>query len=278
MDKKQDTSPATEPASAPALTNLKPINPFLTVINGLSLIFSSALGVAMVILIVNALISFNGIQREFSQSETNETIADWIQNSQQLFFIVVIFIVIAIFALAVGTMIHGLASYATWQLSRGEKVSLKDAFYGVLEKFGSYLILYLWMNLKIFLWTLLFIIPGIFAYYRYIFAGIIFFDKNLPHEKAIKESIRLTKGGRMTIFGSHILFSIITLGYIDQVILFATNSQLYPLYKKLDESNTPKPDIHWLSWVSLILPFVIFLLLILFIFGIAVLVGLSGPR
>lgn len=226
---------------------------------------------------LSALYNF-GTRRDMSQSELDKFVNHWAQNPQQLLFIGVIAVVIVIFAIVVGAMLHGLASYSSWRLSQGEKVSLQDAFYSVLEKFGSYLILYIWMNFKIFLWSLLFIIPGIFAYYRYIFSGIVFFDKGLPHEKAIKESIRLTKGGRMTIFASHILFNIITFGYIDQVIQFATNAQLYPTYKKLDESNTPKPDVHWLSWVSLALPFVVLFLLFVFIFGIAILIGLSGPR
>lgn len=57
MSKDLDTKSTPSTAEPTPVTPIKPINPFFTVVNGFSLIFSSALGVSMIILIVNAVSS-----------------------------------------------------------------------------------------------------------------------------------------------------------------------------------------------------------------------------
>lgn len=269
-----------KPTTTNKTQTIEPINPFYTAINGITLLFSSALSVGIVILLINAASSMTSF---FQNDEDNlknmqASFEKLVSQPQDLLFIGLIVIAIAVFALVVSAMLHGIGAYTASRLARGEKVTIRDAFYTVLERFGSYLVFYVWMNLKIFLWTLLFIIPGIFAYYRYAFAGIAFFDKDLKHEQAIKESIRLTKGGRMTIFSSQLLFNMITFGYIDQIITLATNSELYRQYTELDKANQQKPGIHWLSWVALAVPFVLFFIALLFFIGLAIVIGLSGGQ
>lgn len=69
-----------------------------------------------------------------------------------------------------------------------------------------------------FLWTLLFIIPGIVKYYSYSMTDFILKDTDLSFEEAIDESIKMMKGHKMELFcldlsfiGWHIL-SCLTLG------------------------------------------------------------------
>lgn len=276
---KQDTEPtkSTKAKKTAASGPIEPINPFFVAVNGITLLFSSALSVGIVILIINAVNStLSFFQEDLDPEKASRSFETIASRPQDLFFAAVIVLVIVAFITVASAMLHGIASYTASRLARGEKVTIGDAFYAVLETFGSYLIFFIWMNLKIFLWALLFIIPGIFAYYRYSFAGIVFFDKGLKREHAIKESIRLTKGGRMTIFSSQLLFNMITFGYIDQIISLATNTELYKTYTALDKANQDKPDIHWLSWLSLAIPFIIFFIGVVFSVGIAIIIGLSG--
>lgn len=255
-------------------------NPFYIALNGITSLFSNALSVGIVVLLISAIGSFTAtigrgdtadskeVERAFNEFTSLEP--------SQLAVIGVLILVIVAFGLVVGTMLHGIQSYTAMKLAKGQKTTIGEAFNTVLGQFGGYFILYIWMNLKIALWTLLLIVPGIIAYYRYSFAGVLFFDKDLKHEHAIKESNRLTKGGLMTLFASHALFNIITLGYIDRIISLASISELYREYTSLDAAGKPKPGIHWLSWLTLALPFILLLMLISFTILLAVVIGLTG--
>jgi hypothetical protein len=261
VKKRESTSKPTKTAQLKENNTMDPLNPFFTTLNGISVLFASAISVGIVLLLINAVSSMLSFSRDDTNfDEINKSVERVINSPQDFIVPGLLALVIIVFAIVVSAMIHGISSYTAAQLSRGNKVTIGTAFYTVLENFGNYLILYVWMNVKIFLWTLLFIIPGIFAYYRYTFAGIVFFDKDLRHEHAIKESIRLTKGGRMTIFASQFLFNTITFQYITTVVDLAANSQLYRIYKDLDNNKTAKPDVHWLSWLTLAIPFLLILI------------------
>lgn len=256
-------------------------NPFYVALNGITSLFSNALSVGIVILLVSAvgsMVSTVGRTDGEADQRAVENAINQVTSLSiaELSMIAGIGIVIVIFGIVVGAMLHGIQSYTAMRLAKGEKTTIGEAFNTVLGEFGNYLILYVWMNFKIFLWTLLLIVPGIIAYYRYSFAGVVFFDKKLRSEQAIKESNRLTKGGLMTLFASHALFNIITLGYIDRVISMASVSELYREYTALDVAKKSKPGIHWLSWVTLSLPFVLLSMLIFFAVILAVIIGLSG--
>lgn len=272
------------PSKKTTNTPIAPFNPFFTALNGITALFSGALSVGIVILVVNAVINMTSFN---TSTDAQENPASPFQDAYNqftsldpaaLFGIGAIVLVIIAFSIVVGSMVHGIQSYTALKIAKHEKTTIGEAFSAVLSQFGNYILLYLWMNLKIFLWTLLLIVPGIIAYYRYSFAGIVFFDKGLRLDKAIQESNRLTKGGVTTLFSSHMLFNIITLGYIDLVIWIASTSQLYREYTELDAAKRDKPSIHWLSWVTIALPFVFLLLAILFFVAIAIVVGLTGGK
>lgn len=258
-----------------------PYNPFFITLNGITSLFANALSVGIVILLISAVGTMtSSIMRSDSSngSDTAKQLYDEITTMTVNEWLVVgaIVLIITLFGMVVSTMLHGIQSYTAMRLSKGEKTTISEAFNAVLSQFGNYFVLYLWMNIKIALWTLLFIVPGVIAYYRYSFAGIVFFDKGLRHEHAIKESRRLSKGGLMTLFASDALFNMITLGYINTVITLASRSELYRNYSHLDAAKQQKPSIHWLSWVTLALPFVFILGLTFFILMIAVGLGAIG--
>ncbi|MCL2491965.1 MAG: DUF975 family protein [Coriobacteriia bacterium] len=61
--------------------------------------------------------------------------------------------------------------------------------------------LYLWMGLRIFLWSLLFIIPGIIAMYRYALAPYLLFeDPSKEINQVINESTTLMRGFKGQLF------------------------------------------------------------------------------
>jgi hypothetical protein len=142
----------------------------------------------------------------------------------------------------------------------------------------SYLWLQIIISFKVFLWMLLFIVPGIIMAVRYSLASVAFFDekKQLRGTAAIRESLRLTKGAWITTYASTTLFNILTLGAMNSAITTAANAVLYKQFEKIGDDK--KPDAHWLSWVTLLVPAVALVLLLLLVVGIGIGVGLSGAR
>jgi len=83
---------------------------------------------------------------------------------------------------------------------RRKPTSPAEVFYG-FEQFGRSFGLFIVMNFFIFLWFLLFIIPGIIASYRYAMAFYILADNpNIGIMDAIGESKRLMKGNKWKLF------------------------------------------------------------------------------
>lgn len=264
---------------------VRPFNPFSVTIEGLTLLFQKAQSVALffVALAVGGIV-FGMINPspEFTKDPSGRATEEFIRSalqapvSVQLTWIGMA-LVVALFILVVTTMLHGMASYTALQLSKGYEAKLGEAFNAVLENFGRYFILIFWMNIKIFLWTMLFIIPGIIAYYRYSFAGMLFFDdKKLRGDAALQESSRLAKKGLLTLFASQFLFNLVTFFYADRLITLGSQAVLYREYTALDSSNARKPSAHILSKLAVLLPFALIIGLFVMSILFAALLGLGG--
>jgi len=94
------------------------------------------------------------------------------------------------------------ASYSGMALDAldGQRVSPDDLLSRTSE-IGRWATLYIIMTVKIFLWTLLFIIPGIIAAFNYSQAVYLMLrDPDLKPNDAIKESAKLVKGYRADLF------------------------------------------------------------------------------
>ena len=86
------------------------------------------------------------------------------------------------------------------RLARRQNPNLRDCFEG-FEDFGRSLVLGLLMIVKIFLWTLLFVIPGIIAAYRYSMAPLLMRDHpDWGATQCINESKRLMVGNKGSLF------------------------------------------------------------------------------
>ena len=256
--------------SKPPITNTERINPFKATLDGLNLFFAQAQSVAITLLVVSALmVAFNAIMPSPAPNN-GSTAADgdaFMRSLAALSMVQIItgvgiIFVICLFILVAWAMLHGIQSYTAARLARGHTVTVNEAFNAVLERFGSYLIMVIWMNLKIAFWSLLFIVPGIIAHYRYSFAGILFFDKDLRANAALKESSRLAKTRLLTVFSSQFLFNAVTLGLITNLVIPASLSILYKKFTDIDDGKSVAPKTHPLAWVGLGIAILITLLYI----------------
>lgn len=252
-------------------------NPFFIAGNGITLLFDLARGVG-VLLLALSIISFmlsgrpNDDGNETEWESAVNTVSSWSLNDWILAIGATVIIGMAI--LLVSALVGGISSYTSWRLSQGKKVKLNEAFHEAFDNLWSYLWLQIVMGVKILLWSLLFILPGIYFAFRYSLAGVAFFDdkKNLRGDAAIKESLRLTKGAWLTTFSANTLFNILTFGILSGVVATSVNTVLYRQFDALGSKS--KPVAHWLSWITLILPliflFFVFALLIALATGIAI--------
>ncbi|HRF28666.1 MAG TPA: hypothetical protein PL051_03450 [Candidatus Saccharibacteria bacterium] len=261
-------------------------NPFFVALDGLKALFNKASSVG-IFLIVLSVLSLGGnaipapteptsrseelAQRTQFESFFNEmSVSDWVVIS--LIGGTILFVLILI-----GLVIGGIADYTASKLASNEGTTLGEAFKEVMKHVASYLWLSVLIFVKVFLWTLLFIIPGIYMAIRYSLAGTVFFKEGLRGNAAIKRSLALTKGAWLTTFASHTLWNVITFGLMDAVLSPGTNGVLYRQYATLTDANKPKPAAHVLSWLTLILPFVlVFIFILLFVSLIFALANFTG--
>lgn len=242
------------------------INPFVAMWQGVTLVVSRAITVAVVLVIASVcVITGNNFitaqQAKFKEpAQVEQSIQSLISTPAStiaLYAGMVLIISLSLFVIMV--MIHGIQSYTAVMLSKGKSVTVSEAFNATLGQFGSYTILMLWMYIKITLWSVLFVIPGVVAYYRYSFAGLLFFEnKKYRGNAALEESTRLTKKGLLTIFASQYIPYLLTLGYGGNLSATGSLTTLYGTYTDFAKKKLQMPRAHILSYVSLAVPFVLF--------------------
>lgn len=260
-------------------------NPFFVAANGITLLFNLAVGVAVVMVMLSFL-SFviNGWTSDTSTSDSEveqaltswqSTVNGWTANEWTL--VIGSAVIIGLAFMMISSLLGGISSYTSYRLSRGERVAVSDAFREAFDRLWSFLWLQILIVVKIFLWSILFIIPGIIMAFRYTLAGVAFFDenKNLRGNAAIKESLRLTKGAWITTFASNMLFNFLTFGFFGSVISTGVNAILYQQFGDLKDK--PKPAAHWLSWLTLALPFIIFVFAFTLLIGMVIGIAFGSP-
>ncbi len=252
-------------------------NPFFIASNGITLLFSLAQGVAIMLVILSILGLFSGAwspdTHDNSASNISALIMSWSFNDWLLVIGSIAVIVLAI--AMISALLGGVSAYTSSRLALGKEVKISVAFQQAFEHLWAYLWLQAIIFVKLLLWSLLFIIPGLIMSVRYSLAGVAFFDekKNLRGDAAIKESLRLTKGAWLTTYASNALFNILTLGSISSLVSTGANAVLY---KQFDKKGDKKPDAHWLSWLTLVLPIAIVVFAVVATVIIAIVVGLVG--
>lgn len=243
-------------------------NPFTISVNGLTVLFNSARGIFFLFLglSVAQFYSSPGSSEDEVKEQVNSighVISGWSASEWALAAGTAAIIMLAVAMIA--ALFGGVTSYTSAQLAKGKNVSIGEAFRVAFERLWSYLWLQILITVKLLLWTLLFIIPGIIMSVRYSLAGVAFFDedKHLRGNAAIKESIKLTKNAWITTYAAFTLFNMITLGIISSLVTIGVAATLYRQYRAVGDK---KPKAHPLSWIALALPFILFVVLFAFFF------------
>ena len=255
-------------------------NPFFIAVNGLTKLFNLALGVGIVLVVLSLILSFSGgpdVPRAQDGSpdinQINQTFTGWSTNEWITAVGAVTIIGAALLLLA--ALFGGVSAYTSSQLAKNKKVSLNEAFKVAFDNLWSFLWLQIIIFVKLFLWTLLLIVPGIIMSVRYSLASVAFFDKGLRSNDAIKESLRLTKGAWFTTFAGNALLNYLTLGVISWVVATGANAVLYRQFSQLGDK---KPAAHWLSWFTLFLPVILIIVLIFFLVLIVGIIAGAGGK
>ena len=104
-----------------------------------------------------------------------------------------------------GPMELGLATFFL-KLKREKSAQVEDLFQG-FKKFESSLVLYIVRSIFVLLWSLLFIIPGIVAFFRYSMAIYILHDSpEMSGIEALNQSKELMDGNKGKLFGLYFSF------------------------------------------------------------------------
>ena len=103
--------------------------------------------------------------------------------------------------LLVGILNYGIARVTITTVRRGTDFNIADLFCAFNEKWSDVLILGLLQSLFTFLWSLLFVIPGIVKSYSYSLASFIQQDsENKNWEYCLNKSIQMMHGNKMQLF------------------------------------------------------------------------------
>lgn len=253
-------------------------NPFFIAASGIALLANRAQGI-FVFLIMLSIIGIAGSTLttpeptdkqvdNFVATVASWSASDWIIVSGSLG---IIFLALAVLSALLG----GVSSYTSAQLAKGKQVRLSVAFRVSFEHLWAYLWLQVLICIKLLLWTLLLVVPGIIMAFRYSLAGVAFFDDKHHYRgnAAIKESLRLTKNAWITTYASNMLFNILSLGAISPIVSTGVNATLY---RQFSESRAKKPEAHWLSWATLFLPLGLLAVFLAFAFIVAVVAAIIG--
>lgn len=277
----KNQAPATSAAAVKTYEN----NPFFVATNGLELLFKKAQSVGIAFAILAGLSFVAGIpgyfinpnDADFKDTSTSTTAGATAPAPSdvpvEFWTIIGVIIVIAIvIAFFIGLVIRGTGDYASAQLARNKTVTLGEALRGVFANFWGYAWAMIVMQVKLFLWFLLLIVPGFIMSTRYALTGVMYFDKQLKGGAASKQSANLTKGVWLTTYASHSLLNMITFGAIQGLLVPGTNAVLY---RQFMAAGTDKPKAHVLSWLTLFVPFILLALFMLLAFSIVILIANS---
>ncbi len=123
-----------------------------------------------------------------------------------IFFAVLISIIAIVMAILRGAVELGYCKY-NLALFKEEGVPSLNYLFHYMNRVWKAFWLGILMGLKIFLWTLLFVVPGIIAAYRYSLSYFVMSENpDITASQAIKRSSAIMKGNKWNLFCLHLSF------------------------------------------------------------------------
>ena len=277
MNDEKTTTSTSEPSS-----KIYNNNPFFLAVDGIELLFKYAKPIAITMLTVSIILTamswFSGSAPDSAGALSGSQDASSTFAATNPFqggnfelggVAIVIGVIIALAVMAGITLfmifVAGIMDFTASSSAQKKTITLRDAFAGVGDRFWPYIKLRVLIAIKTFLWTLLFVIPGIYFANRYKLAGVAFFAENKTGNTAIKESLALTKNAWITTFATYGFLNLITFGAIQILVDTGASAKLYRNYRKTVDTSASHPDAHWISWVFLVGLFGLLVLLALII-------------
>lgn len=280
---KKSTSAKQKAATSSAITYQS--NPFSLSFDKFGQFFETNLGWAIALIIVPLLGFFLQLFASLVDTATPESrvhassvhqvgAADPATVGIAAFAVVIFAIILASLILigsAIQTFVTGLFTYAALENDAGRTARFSKAVDAVVARFWRLFLAQLLANVKIFGWTLLLIVPGIIAAFRFALLPYVIMDESAS-KKGVKASHdrvkQLVAGRKREVFGVATVAAIIPfVGSITQVI---GNAALYRQLQQYGDKSLEKPPVHWLNYFGFFL-IGLYGLLLLFIVSIAIL-------
>ncbi len=176
---------------------------------------------------------------------------------------------VGIFAIAVFVLqvfIGGMFAYVSLKSQKGQAVSFNEAFQAVVQRFRRLLIAQAWAGIKIFLWSLLLIVPGVIAALRYALLPYVIMAEPATEKSVTGSHDRvkaITKGKLMEILGVGFAAGIIP--FIGSVLQVAGSGVQYQQLASSFDQKTVRPATHWLNYLALGLIIALILIALLFV-------------
>lgn len=185
--------------------------------------------------------------------------------------VILVSILVLVFS-AIGTFINGMFTYVSIKSEEGHKVSFNEAWQETTKRFIRLYLAQLLAGLKIFGWTLLFIIPGIIAAFRYTLLPYVVMGDSGDSKGARTAHAStkiIVKGRLMEVFGIATVAGLIP--FVGDLLRLTGNAALYKQMKTYTDAGAEKPKVHWLNYLGfMIIGFVLLLILIVVAIAIAI--------
>lgn len=274
------TTPSGQPLPPSATDSEYINNPFSVAITGIQRFFKYAKPIAILFVVLsllsaltNVATSIADIVNESSSGGYSESAYDGQAlptfegvSSEQLTVILSvmggIFLMFFVVFVMASIIMYGLRDVAAAAAVNRQQIGFGETFSRLFKRLPGYIGLSLLVGVKVFLWSLLFIVPGIIMAVRYSLAGTAYFARNMKASEAIDYSKKITKDGWMTTFASYGWLNLVTLGFIQLLVQPGAQVQIFSQYDRLEQTGGRKPGAHALSIAFTILYFLMIALVL----------------
>ena len=262
-------------------------NPFMIGIDGLKLIFTNAKSVGIYTIVLSSVFFIvasilSAISAITDESDKIKADSNSLEASVSTAGDVGLFLGLFLSGLVVYYLVllllFGVVEHAAATVAKGEQTTLKQSFRVLMKNFPAYVWLYVLITIKVLLWSLLFIVPGIIMFNRYILSGTVFFAEGKRGDAAIQRSSQLVKGGWLTTYGGAWAWNLISQGIATLVFWPGSMAVLYRQLKDVTDHGQAKPPAHVLSWLVLLAPIAVILLFISAVVILTLLMLATGVR